>query len=461
MAAPEVHSLSESRQTVISGKDFGTFGSYVLEEIPFTFKDELNELTVPVHLLKRSDNLTAFGPVKETASGPRQLTLMSGFATEGTEWMRMAVTLMHEIPELSQITILDHPSSAPSAVHTHMDAPFNTDSFRRSGNVIASLLGELTRTGKLSGKQTAVALSTGCPVILEANADNPDLFQKIVLIAPGGMQDRTVPEMEKGAGSGSSEYLKRFFTDIGSEWRFRYRQSLAGADGGLPSPFGKLLAAVKATGKFISEGKADTETDPVDDRTNPIVFIGDLKHTYPKHPLWQQMSRADKQGHILFEVAAGLIGRRTSFWPHFTGMWGDSRPGPHMPVRTRQYMDDLKLVSKDCTGTARACVTGNQELTVILGANDRAVPPEGFLTDTDRMAIADADGADAKVNETVVRISERVRQKFPNARKTNVILTSCGSPSGHVELKTETELYGFLIARQISDEQPAESYVPS
>lgn len=451
MSTPEIHALSDAYPAYINGKDFGTYGSLVIEEIPFTWRDEQNELSLPVHILKRSDNQNAFGPVKETvAGGKTEIVLMSGFATEGTEWLRMAVTLMHELPGLSQITILDHPSSAPSAVHGKMDAPFNTDGFERSGRVVSSLLTELSRSGKIHGRQSAVAISTGCPVILEANACHPELFGNLVLLAPGGMLNRHVKKMEKGAGSGSAEYLMRYFDDIAAEWRFRYHLLLKNNNEKNPSPYSKLKAAVNSTVRALSDHTVFENGNLSVTRTDPAVIIGDLR-SYSGHPLWPLMNLQDKFGNAVFEIAAGLIGRRSnSFWTHFTGMWGDApAPSPHVPVRTRQYMDDLKLVATDCTAAACKSVSPQQEVTVILGANDRAVPPEEFLKETDKVTISLLKNDNDKAEQTLVSIGNRVRERFPAAGTANVLIATGGSPSGHTELKAETELYGFLIARYL------------
>jgi pimeloyl-ACP methyl ester carboxylesterase len=412
-----------------------------------------------VHILNRSGNESLFKPVPEIGIDTQPgIVLMSGFATEGTEWLRMAVTLMHEIQELKTVTILDHPSSAPSAVHRHPDRPFNTDSFGASGRVIAGIIQKLMESGKIHGKQTAVALSTGCPVVLEANAADPDLFDRLILIAPAAMQDRTVPEMERGAASGSIEYLRRYFSDIRSEWAFRFHTQLNTAGRSNPNPFAQLIAATKATRHLFSSDDVPNEGEHLRNRTSPAVIIGDLFHTFPRHHLWKRMTRGSKAGHLAFEVTAGLIGRKTGFWQHFTGMWGDSTEGPHVPIATKQYADDLSLIARDCTGHARQRITDRQSITVILGENDTAVPPHGFLTDRDLDEIDSCSDSDARSELMIGRIIERVKDKFPNSGSTRVLIAGNGSPSGHVELKTETELYGFLIARLISQELPDRKY---
>lgn len=95
---------------------------------------------------------------------------------------------------------------------------------------------------------------------------------------------------------------------------------------------------------------------------------------------------------------------------------------------------------------------------MVLGMNDGAVPPEEFMTPEDRTFVSGITDENVKGEAMLERILVGAKNRFPNNKDTRVMLT-VGGPSGHVELKTETELYGFMISRALDSLTPPKTTI--
>ena len=460
--APRAVDINLPQIVKLRGERFGTEGEFTMHRHLFHIKTErVGVVDYPVNILKREDN-PQWKIEGDVGEGPKQALLMSGFATEAADWLRMADEQFRTNPALQQLTLLDHPSSAPTVVHEKKNVALNDKSFKNSADVINQALDQLKAKGEIQDGQVAIGLSTGTAVLTELAAMNPKRIDTLVLVAPAGLLDRTQKLMKDGAQTGGTEYMMQFFDgkprrslerlrDLGKTLREEKKQDPT-------SPvIRKFLDGVwqELQENYIAPLKRKQEMPPQEKQPTIMMVdkIPDVQEGY-----WNTIGdkkidpQAIRKNDLLFEFFFDKGRKFPRLWQHFTGMWGDARP--HVPIENTDYKKDFRLIAKDKNAYKEARQTiNNKKIIVVMGMEDGAVPPEEFLTMEDKREIRKVTDVNEKGELSLGRIIQRVKEKFPNNADTTVMLT-VGGPSGHVQEKTETELYGFTIARILGALEP-------
>lgn len=465
-SAPRVDS-SLPQIVKLRGERFGTEGEFTMHRHLFHIKTErVGVVDYPVHILKREDN-PQWKTEGGTGEGPKQALLMSGFATEAADWLRMADEQFRTNSALQQLILLDHPSSAPTVVHEKKNVALNDKSFKNSAEVINQALNQLQEKGEIQDGQVAIGLSTGTAVLTELAALDPKRIDTLVLVAPAGLLERTQKLMKDGAQTGGTEYMLQFFDskprrslerlrDLGKTLKEEKKQDPT-------SPIvRKFLDGVwqELQENYITPAKRKREMPPQEKQAPIMVVekIPDVREGYWNTDIDKNLdSTALRKKDLMFELAFKFGRKFPHLWQHFTGMWGDARP--HIPIENADYKKDFRLIAKDKDAYKEARQTiNNKKIIVVMGMEDGAVPPEKFLTAKDRRDIRKLTDENEKAELSLDRIIQRVKEKFPKNADTTVMLT-VGGPSGHVQEKTETELYGFTIARILGGLEPPKQTV--
>jgi len=399
----------------IQGERFGTEGMFTtIKHVIGVQTEQVGKVDYSVNIIRREHN-PHLG--KEQNQGEKkQILLMSGLDTSGTDWLRMAEQLMLDMPNVEQLTLLDHPSHS-GVRHERTNVALNTNSFENSAKVVSKAMETLLERGEIKKGQTAIGISTGCAVIEEVVAMNPKMIDRLVLCAPASMLDRTEEKMVKGGAHGGMEYLKQFFSDLFRKIPDKYLKPKA--ERAQAAPVAIVISIPKASDAIPAE---------------------DLKNIRFKN--------------FIFETAFSIGRKFPRFWQHFTGMWGDGNP--HVPIIKADYKKDLALVSKNTTEKAREKISG-KKVVVVLGMDDHAVPPEEFLLKEDKTHLETITDQNEKSEKTIDTIISRVKGKFKNNADTTVVL-AVGGPDTHVGLKTNTELFGPVIANILKPIVPEKSW---
>ncbi len=388
----------------IQGERFGAEGLFALSKFIIPIQTEtVGKIDYTAHIIRRAEN-PQLGA--ELARGEkRQMIMLSGLDTSGQDWLRMASQLMTDMPDVEQLTLLDHPSTS-GVRHERRDVAINTTSFENSAKVISTAMERLVEQGEMKTGQIAIGISTGSAVLEELVALNPKMIDIMVLCAPASMLDRTEEKMMKGGAHGGTEYLKQFFTDLLRRIPERHLKPKSERSPVAP------VAVVKS----------------IPEAAKGIIPADDLKKI--------------RFQNFAFEGAFSIGRKFPRFWQHFTGMWGDSNP--HVPIIQADYKKDLALVSKNTTEKAREQISG-KKVVVVLGVDDQAVPPAEFLLEEDKRQLETIADQNEKSEKTIDTIISRVKGKFKNNVDTTVVL-AVGGPDTHVGIKTNTEVYGPVIA---------------
>lgn len=402
--------------TQIQGERFGGSGMFTATKHEFGIQTEIvGKVDYSLHIIHRKNN-TQLG--KEHPEGNKeQMVLMSGLDSIGTDWLRMAEQLMLDMPNVEQITLLDHPSTS-GVRRENRSVALNTNSFENSAKVVSKAMEALLEKGEIKRGQTAIGISTGCAVLEEVVAMNPKMIDTLILCAPAGMLDRSEKQIMKGGAHGGDTYLKQFFTDL-----FK-----------------------KVPEKYL---KPKSERNQIE----PVGVVKSIPHT-AKERISEEALKGIKFQNFLFEIAFKVGRKFPHFWQHFTGLWGDS--DPHVPIFGIDYKKDVSLVAKNSTEQARDKITG-KKIVLVLGMDDQAVPPMEFLQDSDRKSLSAILDENEKGEKTTDIIIRRLKGKFKNNDDTTVIL-AVGGPKTHVEIKTNTELYSPIIANVLEPIKPEKSW---
>lgn len=396
----------------IQGERFGAEGLFALSKFIIPVQTEtVGKIDYTAHIIRRSEN-PQLGA--ELAQGEkRQMIMLSGLDTLGQDWLRMASQLMTDMPDVEQLTLLDHPSTS-GVRHERRDVALNTNSFENSAKVISTAMERLVEQGEMKTGQTAVGISTGCAVLEELAAFNPKMIDTMVLCAPAGMLDRTEEKIMKGGAQGGSQYLKEFFLDLKN--------------------------------RFLSRFSKDKRTLP---KGEPIGVVRSIPKV-GKEQIPDELKKPIRFSNFMFEVVFKALRKFPNFYQHFTGMWGDS--DPHVPILTADYKKDLSLVAKNTTKDACEKISGKR-VVLALGMEDQAVPPQEFLTAEDSSAVAQISDPNEKSEKTIDLIIRNLKQRFPNNADTTVMLGIAG-PVNHVQEKTNTEIWGPMITNILEPIQP-------
>lgn len=396
----------------IQGERFGTIGDFVLEKFVLPIQTEtVGKVDYSAHIIRREHNPHLGN--EEISGEKRQMILLSGLDTTGQDWLRMSSQLMMDMPDVEQITLLDHPSTS-MVRHERRDAPLNTTSFENSAKVISKAMEQLLEQGKIQTGQTAIGISTGCAVLEEVAVINPKLIDTLVLCAPAGMLDRTEKKVMKGGAHGGTDYLKDFFIDL----KKRFLKKLS------KHPSSKVQGESIGIVKSIPHTSAEQIPK---DMLKPIQF-----------------------SNFMFEVVFKALRKFPNFYQHFTGMWGDSNP--HVPVVTADYKKDVALISKNSTENACKKISGKR-IVLALGMEDQAVPPQEFLREQDKQVLSSIQDSNIKAEKTIDMIISNIKQRFPHNIDTTVMLGIAG-PVTHVQEKTNTEIWGPMIANILEPIKP-------
>ncbi|MFZ2025457.1 MAG: hypothetical protein WAV51_04185 [Microgenomates group bacterium] len=455
-----------SQAVKLQGERFGTEGEFTMQRHLFHIKtDKVGMVDYPVHIIKRENNPHLQTGETPVDGGVEQALLMSGFATEGADWLREAEDIFLNNPSLKQVTLLDHPSSAPTVRHEKQGIPLNDDSFQNSAEVVSQALEQLLANKQITEGQVAIGLSTGTAVLTELAALNPKLVGDLVLVAPAGMTNRTEAQMSAGVTTGGAEYMGRFFEPkIKRSWeRIKQPDTYLSKEKQqkMPtSPVGKFLYSAwnELMDNYVKplQNKLKNPEKTVD--KEPVMVVRHVPKT--REGYWEELdknmpAKSLRIKDFIFELGFKLGRKFPRFWQHFTGMWGDARP--HIPVENADYVHDRSLIPKDTSSAARSEIH-DKKIIMVLGMQDGAVPPEEFISQEDRTFVNGITDENTKGETMLERIMTGAKNKFPNNKDTTVMLT-VGGPSGHVELKTETGLYGFMISRALNSLTPPKTTI--
>ncbi|KKS95653.1 MAG: hypothetical protein UV73_C0015G0028 [Candidatus Gottesmanbacteria bacterium GW2011_GWA2_43_14] len=321
-----------------------------------------------------------------------QVVFLSGFGTRSLDWPTAFEGLgMY----WDTVVGLDHPD-APTSSITPRERPLNDEkSFYNSGSVILRAIEAKFEDGTLNKGVTAVGMSTGCPVLLEAAAQDileserdgrRRYIKSLILTAPAGMMNRrSFAEIAAGAGSAMGLYILK---DYGSDLLYR-----------LKHPF---------------------EKNHLNARKDSIS-LGELKRRIKEagqHPEWQSVLKGQKLFDV-FEYFAQKLPIDTLL-EYFHRVWPDQ--DPHFLPETPSIKRNQELIYKNVT--RKACEEiKDTDITIVLFDGDRAVPPEGFLSPEDYQEIQSVtyDGTDerklAEINERRRLAREEINKKLAEKGK--------------------------------------------
>jgi hypothetical protein len=313
------------------------------------------------------------------------------------------------------------------------------------------------KDGTLKKGVTAVGLSTGAPVLLEAVAQDiketeekgrPRYIKSLLLTAPAGLMDRkSFAEIAAGAGSAMGPYMKEnYLRDL----YFRV--------------FGKLKNGTDET----IETKTQTSFKDLCQR---------IKTAWNK-PEWKDI-RGMHIGFEVFEYAAQRL-PVDEFMAFFHRVWPNQEP--HFLPTTPSIKRDQELVYRNVTQGAREAIH-NTDIRIELYENDKGVPPDGFLTPEDKkeidgVTLNDANWARlAQINteraerlgpkfksysETWMlenikqellldRIIQRVKELFPNNGSDTHVAINVGG--NHLTPKADIDMTSDLTVRRMEAEK--------
>jgi len=374
--------------------------------------ETVGQVDYSAHIIRREKN-PHLGSEKITGE-KKQMMLLSGLDTTGQDWLRMAEQLMEDMPDVEQFTLLDHPSTS-GVRHERRDVALNTTSFENSAKVISKAMETLLAQGDIKKGQIAIGISTGTAVLEELVAMNPKLIDTLVLCAPAGMLDRTPKKIKGGGAHGGFGYIMQYLGDR------------------------------------IFRNVSDKKLNPLSER-QPVEAVGIVKsipHTAHER-IPDDMLEGIKKPNMMFEKIFTKLRKKPEFYQHFAGMWGDS--DPHVSIEGADFHKDLELVSKNTTETAREKIKG-KKIILVLGMNDHAVPPAEFLESSDVEQLSKIQDKNEKAEKSTDMIISRLKGKFKNNADTTVVL-AVGGPKTHVEIKTNTELFGPVIANILEPVKP-------
>jgi len=385
-----------------------------------------------------------------------QAVFISGFGTRSQDW---PVAFEGLGSYYDTVVGIDHPDAPTSTIIPH-DKPLNNENFHNSGFVVLRAIEAKIKDGTLKDGVTAVGLSTGAPVLLEATAQDeresaetgrPRYITSLLLTAPAGMLDRpSFNEIAVGAGSAMGPYLKKNYV------RDSYFQK-----------FGKY----KNTTSENIKPKTKTTFSELCQR---------IKSAWNK-PEWKDI-RSMHIGFELFEYAAQRL-PTDEFMAFFHRVWPNQNP--HFLPMTPSIKRNQELVYRNVTEQACTAIR-DTDVRIELYEHDKAVPPNEFLTDKDRNEIAQVrlNGADMtalkqlndrrmnanpsnkpynekwmlenKQQELLLdRIIQRVKQLFPNnINNTHVSINIGGN---HLTPKADIDLIADLTVRRVDAEHQQHS----
>lgn len=304
-----------------------------------------------------------------------QAVFLSGFGTR-SEDLPVAFEGLGQFWET--VVGLDHPDAPTSTITPH-DRPLNKEDFYNSGYIILRTIEAKIKDGTLKEGVVAVGLSTGAPVLLEAVAqdiresadtDRPRYIESLLLLAPAGLLERaSFNEIAAGAGSAMGPYLKE-----------NYLRDLY----------------LRVFGKFKSDTAVGVELKT---RTKFMELCQRIKTAWNK-PEWKDI-RGMHIGFELFEYAAQRM-PVDEFMAFFHRIWPNQ--DPHFLPMTPSIVRNQELVYRNVTQKAREAIH-DTNIFIELYENDKAVPPDGFLTvqdkhEIDRVTLNDVDQEElARIND--------------------------------------------------------------
>lgn len=300
-------------------------------------------------------------------------------------------------------------------------------------------------------------MSTGAPVLLEAVAQDikeseingrPRYIKSLLLTAPAGLMDRkSFAEIAAGAGGAMGPYMKEnYLRDL----YFRV--------------FGKLKNGTDENAEIIT-------------RTTFNELCQRIKTAWNK-PEWKDI-RGMHVGFELFEYVAQRL-PADEFMAFFHRVWPNQ--DPHFLPTTPSIKRNQELVYRNVTQDAREAIH-DTDIRVELYENDKAVPPDGFLSAEDKKEITEVTLNDAdwknltrintqrteileskfkpyseawmlqnkKEGLLLDRIIQRVKELFPNnGDHTHVAINVGGN---HITPKVDIDMTADLTFRRMAAEK--------
>ncbi len=354
--------------------------------------------------------------VRSSSQRENQVVFVSGFASSELE----LPTFFHSLGKIWGIVVgLAHPD-APSSKIKPPDKPLNENSFANSGFVELRAIERLIQDGVLEKNATVVAYSTGCPVMIEAVAQdiqehsNPEdrLIKNLVLLAPGGMLDRgSFAAITEGAGASMRLYWEEYKRDF---WHF------------IRNPY---------------HGKDEHPYQPISLKQLAKNVLESIQN-----PDWKTI----RPGQIAFEViefvASHLPIHDFLAWFHRT--WSNPREFnlPNILPPSPSIKKNQELIYKDSCYVAREKIK-DTDIIVSLFTDDKAIPPEGFLTDKDNSELAQIENPDERLELTSDRIIQRVKEKFPHDQ--NRVRVIIGDGAHHITPKVDLDVVMQILANKV------------
>ena len=370
---------------------------------------------------------------------------MSGFGTRGEDW---PVAFEGLGKYYKTLVGLDHPEAPSSRIEPH-EKPLNGESFANSGFVILRAIEAKINDGTLRVGVTAVGMSTGCPVLLEAVAldiaeaektGRDRYIKSLILTAPAGMMDQqSFGKLVSAIGNSTVSYYKNEY------WRdLLYR---------MKHPFQK-----KSTEKTPKQKMSFTQ----------------LRQRWhdAENPDWKEIKWMNRGFDIMEYFTQRLpIDNLMEF---FHRTWPNQ--DPHFLPNTPSVLKNQSLIYQDVTREASKAIH-DTDIRVELFDGDKAVPAEGFLTEID---LAEIDGTTLTQEDTrelqeinkrrltagqktfksmepydepwmldnkkqgimLDRIVQRVKERFPNNENTKVAI---GVGTDHITPKVDIDLIADRI----------------
>jgi hypothetical protein len=380
--------MPEVAPRILNAKDFGLVENIRVADhvITTVFPDsrlpEKREVSLHAFVWKNEQKLP-----KEADQG--DAVCIWGLATSAHD-------AVQAIPALSKnyerVACVSHPDGADATIN-HPDIPLNTDTFKNSGRVTLNTIQELVDRGELHPGVTVYGHSTGNPVLMEAialdcqlteeNPHRPRLISKAVLMAPAAIINWDKVEHIK------REAEKTGLQVFADEWRRAKRDRQETGRTGM-----------KQARHILELLRKKPEPPP-----EPRKSLREIAN----NPAWKEV----KLGNIAFELIERVFDKVPIFDDFRQRLhlhWPDVLPHMWSPGATADVRHNVKLVSTNCTDTARAAIK-DTPIAVVLFDEDTAIPCEQFLTKEDHyslnaMYLSDQDKRDLQKQLTRIRNNE-------------------------------------------------------
>jgi hypothetical protein len=352
--------LPNSEPAILAKENFGLAENIPLIQQHLTIEaPEHQKVNLQIAIFIRDQTPTQQDSNQNISPIPNQqendAIFMSGFGTRSQDWPVAFAGLSRY---WKNIVGIDHPDAPTSKIEPH-DKPLNHDSFANSGFVILRAIETKILDQTVKPGVTAIGLSTGCPVLLEAVAQD-------IRETEAGLHERYIKSLILSAPAGMME-------------RDNFTQIAMGASSGM-MPYFKNEYARNLLFRIFHPRSSGTHREPLQ-----RMSFKELRQKWQEadnNPNWKSVLTPHKSFDLMEYITQYLP--VDDLMAYFHRIWPNQ--DPHFLPSTPSIKQNESLIWHNVTDESRNIIKAT-DIRIELFDGDQAVPPEGFLDVTDRQEI--------------------------------------------------------------------------